>query len=215
MDQDSITIIGGARIGCINVTFPFAKLTINKDLLNLKLMFIGNYSFKRSDIISVERYGLIPFFSWGIRINHTCNNYPQKMIFWTFGKNPVKLIEKIYTMGFIDPDVKNSINNEVKTDGIPVKIIPLAIIIIIWNILLLLDFVYIFDIQKTGPGIFSFLALICIFIISTSLKCTNSVKKIILKSNRHYSEIQHINNLLILVSGFMMVLYILKYILKF
>ncbi|MEW6527534.1 MAG: hypothetical protein AB1444_12845 [Spirochaetota bacterium] len=215
MNHDSITIIGGARIGCINVTFPFAKLTISKDMLNLKVMLLGNYSFKRGDIISVERYGLIPFFSWGIRINHTRNNYPQKMIFWTFGKNPVKLIEKICTMGFIDSDVKNSVNDKIKIDGIPVKIIPLAIIIIVWNILLLLDFVYIFDKQKTGPGIFSFLALICIFIIATSLKCTNSVKKIILKSNRHYSEIQHINNLLILVSGFMMVLYILKYILKF
>ena len=51
---------GGARIGMINATWPFATLSVTRNELKLNTSIIGNSSFSPSDIIAIEPYKIIP-----------------------------------------------------------------------------------------------------------------------------------------------------------
>ena len=51
---------GGARIGMMNATWPFATLKVNKNRLELNATILGNLVFTPQDIISIESYGLVP-----------------------------------------------------------------------------------------------------------------------------------------------------------
>lgn len=91
--------IGGARVGLFNVTWPFATLKVDLNTLELSTVFMGNYTFKSDDIISIKPYGVIPFMGRGIRINHQVKGYDPKIVFWTLG-SPEKLIKKIHKTQF-------------------------------------------------------------------------------------------------------------------
>ncbi|PID28396.1 MAG: hypothetical protein CSB55_05355 [Candidatus Cloacimonadota bacterium] len=98
---DEISIRGGARTGLFNVTFPFAKLIISQNKLELNIFILGKFIFSSKDVISIEPYVLIPFLGQGIKINHSVKSYDSEIIFWTFN-NPQELIEKINETGFSD-----------------------------------------------------------------------------------------------------------------
>lgn len=77
-----VVLRGGARIGRINVTWPFARLKINGGILNINASTFANLYFVQEDIVSVEPYtGL---FNKGIRIIHNVKEYKDEIIFWTF-----------------------------------------------------------------------------------------------------------------------------------
>jgi hypothetical protein len=212
MNHVYLNIKGGAQIGCVNASIPFAKLTIDNEKLTIRVFILGNYIFNRSEIISIEQYVLIPFIWWGIKINHINNNYPKKIIFFTFG-NPKKIIDSINKIGFIDPYIKNLSNyNKDAKDGIPVNIIPKVGVILLWNLLLILDILNISNKKNFEPGIFSIIAITFVFIITISLKYTHLCKKVILKKGRQYDEIKHINNLLMIVSGCLTLFFLINFI---
>jgi len=89
-----------AYLGC-NVTWPFAKLTAESGFLSVTdTCFKRAYSFEKNQIKRLSKYwGL--FISPGIRIEHTVDNYPSFIVFWTFSQNNVKsgLIEMGYAFG--------------------------------------------------------------------------------------------------------------------
>jgi hypothetical protein len=92
-----IKLTGGARVGAINVTWPFATLIATPDYLEIKAPMIGNQQYTASEIIRLETYqGVI---SKGVRIFSSKNPDHVKVIFWCFG-NPQKVIEKIKGCGF-------------------------------------------------------------------------------------------------------------------
>ena len=59
---------GGANIGFGRATWPFAKLLVNKNELQLNASILGNVYFRPSDVISIEPFTL--FSGTGIKINH-------------------------------------------------------------------------------------------------------------------------------------------------
>ena len=92
--MENLSIIGGARIGMANATWPFATLRVSKERLELNATVVGNLVFRPEDIISIEPYYQIPLIGQGIKINHRIPKYKDKVIFWTF-KNPNRIINQI------------------------------------------------------------------------------------------------------------------------
>jgi hypothetical protein len=85
--SSTYTVKGGARIGFVNYTWPLAKLVVTADRLTVSttmfgLFGMGTYSFSEAQILSIERYGWIPFIGEGIRITHSVADYPEKIVFW-------------------------------------------------------------------------------------------------------------------------------------
>jgi hypothetical protein len=199
---------GGARVGMFNATWPFATLKVNSSKLELSTGFMGNFVFRSEDISSIEPYGLIPFLGRGIKINHHVKTYNQKIIFWTFG-SPHSLIEEIHETTFFDKK-KSTIESspsETKeqqtSNGLPIKT-PIAIaIVIIWNVLLLGDFIIFFKEGTTGSplGYGTVLATGMIFTITFLLLSSKWARKLILKEGYQIYGLKRSLYFIMVISG--------------
>ena len=99
-----LSITGGARIGWLNATWPMAKLIVQPSRIDLIVKSIGNYSFAKDQVISLNKYTVFPVIGRGIKIEHIIPEYPKKIIFWTLD-NPESIILQIQETGFLpDPD---------------------------------------------------------------------------------------------------------------
>jgi hypothetical protein len=78
--------IGGARIGLVNATWPFARLSADRDAVALRCLF--KFTFPRDRITRLSRYR--GFISTGLQIEHTVPRYPEFMLFWTFSFDELK-----------------------------------------------------------------------------------------------------------------------------
>lgn len=89
--------IGGARLDIFNVTWPFAKLTLYQDKLDLKVKFWGSMSFTPEQITKIETVGMIPYLWRGIQIHHNLDSkkYPSKVIFWLIAKDTQNILEEL------------------------------------------------------------------------------------------------------------------------
>ncbi len=89
---------GGVRVGMANSSL--ATLTVNKDRLMIKAPFIGELTFKPTNIIAIE-----PEKAWSrlaqgkIVIKHNIEEYHPDISFWT-NNDPQQLIDKITEIGF-------------------------------------------------------------------------------------------------------------------
>jgi hypothetical protein len=92
-----ISIIGGARIGLANVTWPFANLIVeNTRVILTARILLKKLTFEPKDIICIEPYsGII---SGGLKINHRKSEYKKEVIFWLFG-DPLKVMKQIEESG--------------------------------------------------------------------------------------------------------------------
>lgn len=91
---------GGVWIGTLAATWPLAKLSLSEDEIRIDVAFFGCYRYPRETIVSVERYGRIPFIANGIRIRHRIPNYEQKVVFWCVFLWPEKLLQAIAELGY-------------------------------------------------------------------------------------------------------------------
>ncbi|HUI96486.1 MAG TPA: hypothetical protein VLX44_12085 [Xanthobacteraceae bacterium] len=80
--------IGGARIGFFNATWPFARLSADRDAIALRLLLIIKFTFPRDRIRRLSRYSR--FFSTGLQIEHAVGYLPKFMLFWTFDFGTLK-----------------------------------------------------------------------------------------------------------------------------
>lgn len=202
---------GGARIGMANATWPFAKLTVNKDNLTLNAGILGKLVFNPSNIVSIEPYTGIAVIGSGIQINHNVNGYNPKVIFWTFG-NPVVLINKIKQTGFLDnigsgnyvpvPDL----SSDQKKGGFPIKPAAAIAIVAIWNVLCLYDFYVFFNNSKTVSPINlgGQLALGFILLTGVLLLTLEPFRRLVLKEGRSIDDIKTTIYFIMLISGVML-----------
>jgi hypothetical protein len=145
--MNEISITGGAKIGWMRATPPFAILTVGKDLLEINADIAGNLLFRPSDIVSIQSGGLLQlgrsmFQGPTIQIIHNVNNYPADVVFRATTRS-VDLIESIKKAGFfynnnpIPTDVEDRIHLFQSQGRFPIKLFPVIAVIVIWNILCL------------------------------------------------------------------------------
>ena len=210
--MDEIKKTGGARIGMMNATWPFATLKVNENNLELNATILGKLVFTPQDIISIEPYGLIPVLGQGIKINHRVKSYNSKVIFWTMG-NPRDLIKKIEGIGFLgnsspmSEDLQIEINQTQNRGGFPIKTQAAILIVVVWNLLLSIDLYKLFTERVEGSplGLGAKLAIGFIFITSILLLFTKFARKFILKEGREIDDIRKFIYFLMFICGFLFI----------
>jgi hypothetical protein len=95
--------IGGARVGLMNATWPFAKLVAGLDELTLRVL-VFKFTFPKGSIARVSEYngllaGVLPrFITSGLRIEHHNKNAPNFIVFWT--PHSSALLKQLASMGY-------------------------------------------------------------------------------------------------------------------
>jgi hypothetical protein len=199
--MEEISVRGGARIGWVNASWPLAKLVASASRLRLTSV-LDTYDFLPSDVVSIERYGLIPFFASGVRIAHARSDYPSKIIFWYLG-NPEALIEQIRGTGF-SPTAPAS--SERKWRGFPIRWTAVLLFILTWNGLFLLDAVVPRRLVNR-PGLFTLIPLLLAFLVCWGTKTSPRLQKMILRDGHSVNEIKASLSLVQTVSGILLVIF--------
>ena len=199
--MNKIDATGGARVGWINWTWPFAKLSADFQKLRLKIRLDGEYIFEPGQVISLKKYGVLPVIATGIQINHSRLDYPEKIIFWYLG-NPMKLIKSIETTGFVPSCDPSSV--PIRPKGFPLKWSFIIFFLVVWNLLFIVD-------MQNGRelGIYAFLALIFAFVLSISILKVKILQNLILRKGHQITEISHFIILVAGISGLMSVITII------
>jgi hypothetical protein len=70
---------GGARVGMFNVTWPFVRLSANREAIELDCPW-RHCVFARTQIVRLSKYdGLV---STGLLIEHANQQFPEWIVFW-------------------------------------------------------------------------------------------------------------------------------------
>lgn len=184
---------GGAQIGWLSASWPFASIQIKHSSLTVSAL--GTYAFVPTEVHAIEPTGLIPILTTGIRIHHTRSDYPEKIVFYSMGARD-KLLEAASTAGF--PIGKSTLKLK---RGFPVKVSAIILFVVIWNALFLLDIGGNRFNNSNSLGPFSFLALVLAFVIATFTPHSSHLQKLILRDGHDVGEIRSFLRLLQLVTG--------------
>ena len=191
---------GGARIGWVNATWPFAKLSVSTNQLSVSGMLLGRYSFTPDQVAALEPYGWIPVLSSGVRIVHTVPSYPDKIVFWNMG-SPKRLIDRITALGFRPRASRTQVPLR---SGMAFRWSFAILLFVVWNALFLADgFVPWAD--RNGPGLYVLLAVALLFLTALALNFSGRFQTIVLKPGRSIAEVRPLVRLVLLVSAFMLV----------
>lgn len=202
---------GGANIGFGRATWPFAKLLVNKNELQLNASIIGNLCFRPSDVISIEPFTL--FSGTGIKINHRVGGYSEKVIFLTSGS--FDLIKRINDTGFlsnsgtIPAEIEARIIKYQSSGSFPVKWSAVIVFVVIWNLLFLGDLLgYFGNTNHRIPiGIGSQLALAFAFLFALAILLSAPFSRLVLKDGRKVKEVKSFLLFLMFISGFLFTIF--------
>lgn len=185
---------GGARIGWVNASWPFATLAANGSTLTLSSL--GTYTFTPKDVVALEPYGSIPLLASGIRIEHNRRDYPKKMIFWCMGRRSV-VLEEIANTGFRPAGQPIE-----RASGFPIRWSTVIIALVLWNALFLLDrAVSGWSPRPQRPGLFSLLALVLVFCAATATRISAAFQRLVMREGHQVAEIKSFLILLQIVAG--------------
>lgn len=188
-----VSFRGGAHIGWMNASWPFANLTANTKKLTLSCL--GTYEFSPSQVVSIEPHGSIPILASGLRIRHNRNDYPEKMIFWSLGSRN-KMLEEIRQSGFIPCGTPAT-----RPSGFAVRWSVLIGVFVLWNTMLFLDILT--QSKPSKPGLLSFIAILSLFALSTAVRISTKLQSLVLQKGHKIEEIKSVLILLQIVSAFM------------
>lgn len=88
-------VLGGPLLKCWCATWPFANLTVKRDVITLQILW-NRYVFHQS---SVARINLAKgCLSSGIQISHKIAAYPRRIVFWSLSIKV--LLESLEKKGF-------------------------------------------------------------------------------------------------------------------
>jgi hypothetical protein len=203
----TLTVIGGANVGWVHASWPFAKLVASPNSLKLSGL-LGSYELTPGDVASLEPSGSIPFLSSGMRIVHTRNDYPKRMLFYAFG-SPRKLIEKIRASGFIPAATQPQRSAQLAV--FPFRWSVLVILVAFWNLLLFAD-------QKLPgadphhPGPLTLFALATSFFVSWLGLRSEWAQSLLMREGESVGRIKPFLVLLLLVSGAILVMFSVTFI---
>jgi hypothetical protein len=184
---------GGAQVGWLSASWPLAGIKIEPARLTVSAL--GSYTFNPSEVSAIEPVGSIPVLTTGIRIHHMRPDYPEKVIFYSMGRQD-SLLQALRAAGFTvgRPTVKAS-------RGFPVKIGAILVAVLVWNLLFFLDRQgkEFFSGSTSGP--YSLLALVLAFLVATFTPYSSRLQDLILREDHDVGEIRGFLRLLQLVSA--------------
>jgi hypothetical protein len=200
--QQPFTITGGAQIGWVNASWPLARLSATSDRLTITARVLGNYSFTPQQVSAVERYVLVPFLAWGVRILHQVPDYPRRIIFWCFCE-PKVVLQGVRDAGFAPTGTKPV---GARGAGIPVRWSAIIVAIAIWNLLFILPFPG----QPRGGSITGWRVLFPLYAVLALVFATLKsaiIQSLLLKAGRSIGEIKPFLRLLAFICGLLAVVF--------
>ncbi len=196
---------GGARLGYVNATWPFATLRVRRDELVLETSLIGTVRFRPEDVVAVERLVWFPLLAWGVRIHHVRGDAPERVIFWNLG-GPDPVLAAIDAAGFV-PRASAS-DAPAERQGFGFRIPFVVAVIVAWNALFMWDVAH-FDrlaggtAPIPGPGMVAAFALV--FALSLLVRVRGPIQRLALRSPDALPRVRGFLNLLTFVSGWLLV----------
>lgn len=203
---------GGARIGWVNYSWPLASLSVDSSSLTIAttmfgLLEMGRYRFSPDQVIRIERYRSIPVIGEGIRIHHTVTDYPEKIVFWC---RPSSVISGIASAGFSATPGGIASDSISPSRGFPLRIWPVALVIIVWNLLLGYEFLA-RPRLAAFPGPCTVAALALAFCTSVAVLRFPALQKVFLRPGRSIGEVRPMFLLIAIVTGIMALVFTLIY----
>jgi hypothetical protein len=204
MPAASYSARGGARIGWVNYSWPLATLSVDASSLTIATTFfglfeMGRYSFRPDQVARIERFGWMPLIGEGIRVYHTKADYPEKVVFWC---RPSAVLRGIASTGFPTISENTASFGSIPSRGFPLRIWPLVIIALLWNLLLGYEF-FSKPILAAFPGPCTVTALALVFITSLSVLFSPTVQAIFLRPGRNIGEVRPMFLLAATITGIM------------
>lgn len=195
---------GGAKIGWVNHSWPLASLSVDASGLTIAttmfgLFGTGRYHFAPSQVTRIERYGYIPILGEGIRVHHTVRDYPEKIVFWC---RPASVLGGIISTGFPVGTSGGTPGISEPKRGFPLRIWPLAVLILLWNLLIGYEML-LQPSPRMTPGPLSLAALILFFITSMAVLRSGRVQGVFLRPGRSIGEVRPFFLLIAAVTGVM------------
>ena len=194
----NVSFRGGARIGWVNASWPFATLNVSRD--ELRISSLGKYTFSPTEVVSIEPYGSIPVISSGIRINHNRADDPSTIVFWCMG-NRSRVLSAIAEAGFIGRG-----SASLQAREFPIRWSVVIAVIALWNMLLF------FQVPGhlafgSGSGALAPLAVAGLFALCTAVRLSSRIQRVALREGHQVGEIKSFLSLLQLVSGLLTIVF--------
>jgi hypothetical protein len=202
-----LKITGGACVGKVNASFPFATLQADKDKIVLNVSLVANLYFRPEDIITIRPCVESSEEGEGIEIIHHIANYDRNVIFRSTD-NAEDVIRRIRETGFLDNVGMSNSENDYKIINqkkvrFPVKRTPAIIFTLLCLLLILTD---VSGITKNfsgkmllNIGILTVLGLL--FFNSFLLLYSENFRKVILKKGVKLNNIRKTIIYLMIFSG--------------
>lgn len=199
---------GGARIGWVNYTWPLASLNVAPSSLTIVTTFfglfeMGRYSFRPDQVARIERFGWLPIIGEGIRVYHTVADYPEKVVFWC---RPSAVLRGIASTGFPTASKSAAPISSIPSRGFPLRIWPLVIVVLLWNLLLGYEF-FSQPMLSAFPGPCTIAALSLVLVTSLAVLFSPLVQAIILRPGRSIGEVRPMFLLVAIITGIMTVVF--------
>jgi len=199
---DAFTTTGGAHVGWINASWPFAKLSATPEKLTLSISVLGTYTFAPERVSTIEKYVMIPVLASGVRIHHCSPDCPVRVIFWCL-QDPDTVLQGIAASGFRPAAPSVALQPR---SGMAIRWSAALIAIAVWNGLFLLG-----GWRKAGPsadpGSMVLAPLIFLFVFAIGTLKSAKLQRIILKPGRSAGELRAFLGLAALISGLLLCIF--------
>ncbi len=194
MNTNPVSQRGGAQIGWVSASWPFASIQIAPSSLTVSAL--GKYAFAPSEVHAIEPIGAIPVLTTGIRIHHTRPDYPEKIVFYSMGSRD-RLLQAASAAGFPvgEPSFVES------KRGFPVRVSAIVVFVLLWNGLFLIDRGGNPFSTPSNPGLGSLLALALGLVVATFTPRSSRLQEFIMREGHDVGEIRGFLRLLQVVTG--------------
>lgn len=188
---------GAARVGVLNTIWPLVRLDVTNDELTLTDSLFGivlaKRAFTKAQIKSIERhsgYSAVSFRGTGIRIVHTLDDYPEKVIFWC---RPEIVLAGIAATGFM-AGVLSSSSGALKqtprqTRNFPFRWPPIIVLGMIGYSISLYEFITNGH-RIPAPGFLQIAALLLISALSLGMLRSPILQSIFLKPGQPVGKVR-------------------------
>lgn len=196
--MEEISFRGGSRIGWVNASYPFAKLTCSR--ARLTLSSLGSYDFTPGQVVGFGSFGSIPLLANGLAIEHNRPDYPARMVFWCLGSRE-RVLEQIREVGFVPIG-----QGAARPRGMPLRWGFVTAVVLCWNLLFLADGPDLPELWRGHvpahflPGVGALVALASIFLLATGIKVSRRLQRLALAPGHELGEVRGMLTLLQLVS---------------